>query len=561
MKPLKCALACSGAFSGLLLSTSALAGTPGWTLSEASGPVTVASSGLIRVASRGATLNAGDVIATGAKGRAVLVRGQEYLVVAPGSQIKVADPAKSGGMTQIIEQIGNVVYKIKKMTMPHFAVETPFLAAVVKGTTFSVTVTERGASVQVLEGRVEVETRDGGARYLVLPGDIGSVAGTAPGRLNVQGRETRAIDSPTAGGSVAAPTAQILQAEPAAAAEPAATTDVHAEPASANAPAGPVIAETVSEPPVVLTAETGGMVSGSLLAVATQVSIPAPTGGSSQDRAGPAAESESSAKSSGSITQGDDKGDSGKSGGSQQSSAAERGDDTRDTPRGNVKLALADDRDNGDSGKNNGNGNAGSGDRSDADEDSASGNSDGGSKSDSGDHSEADEASHSGNSDGNSKPDSSDHSEADEASHSGNGNGNSKPDSSDHSEADEASHSGNSNGNSKPASSDHSEADQASNSGNGSESGSSKGNGNAGNLASPVIADVETGSANSNGNSGNSGNKGGGNSSDSADIADSGNNGNGNGSGKLRAIVQAVSDLIKTGNSADIRALVNSNRQ
>ena len=146
-------------------------------------------------------------------------------------------------------------------------------------------------------------------------------------------------------------------------------------------------------------------------------------------------------------------------------------------------------------------------------------------------------------------------------SNSGSGSGNSKPDSSDHSEADEASNSGNSNGNSKPDSSDHSEADQASNSGNGSESGSSKGNGNAGNLASPVIADVETGSANSNGNSGNSGNKGGGNSSDSADIADSGNNGNGNGSGKLRAIVQAVSDLIKTGNSADIRALVNSNRQ
>ena len=239
---------------GLLLSTTALAGVPNWIMSEASGPVTVASSGMVRVANRGATLTAGDVISTGAKGHAVIVRGQEYLVVAPNSRIRVADPKQSGGMTQIIEQIGNVVYKIKKMATPHFAVETPFLAAVVKGTTFSVTVTETGASVQVIEGRVEVTTRDGGARYLVLPGDIGSVSAKALGRLNVQGRETRTIVSPTEGGRTTVPTAQILKADPVAA---------------ANLPADAVIAVAVSEPPVRLGPATGGMVSGALVAMAT----------------------------------------------------------------------------------------------------------------------------------------------------------------------------------------------------------------------------------------------------------------------------------------------------
>ena len=194
---------------GLLVSSAAYAGAPGWSLSETSGQVTVVSTGLVKAATRGGTVAAGDVINTGRNGRAVLVRGEEYLVVAPNSRIRVAEPAKTGGLTQIIENFGNVIYKIKKMTMPHFAVETPFLAAVVKGTTFSVTVTDKGASVQVIEGKVEVATRDGGASYLVLPGDIGSVNGAAPGSLNVQGRETRTITSPTPAVAAAAVTASL----------------------------------------------------------------------------------------------------------------------------------------------------------------------------------------------------------------------------------------------------------------------------------------------------------------------------------------------------------------
>ncbi len=254
--------------AGLLLGGSAMAGVPDWTMSESSGQVMVASSGMVRAASRGATLSPGDVIATGPKGRAVIVRGQEYLVVAPNSRIRVADPVKSGGMTQIVEQIGNVVFKIKKMATPHFAVETPFLAAVVKGTTFSVTVTEAGASVQVIEGRVEVETRDGGARYLVLPGDIGSVSGKALGRLNVQGRETKTLVSPNGGTVATAPTAEILQADP----------------VSTEAVRPTVIASAVTEPPVRLDSATGGIVSGALVAF-TATTAERDTGPASKGRA------------------------------------------------------------------------------------------------------------------------------------------------------------------------------------------------------------------------------------------------------------------------------------
>jgi hypothetical protein len=193
----------------MLASGTAFAGAPGWSISESSGQVAVVSTGLVKAAVRGGAVATGDFINTGRNGRAVLVRGEEYLVVSPNTRIRVADPAKSGGLTQIVEHFGNVIYKIKKMTMPHFAVETPFLAAVVKGTTFSVTVTEKGAAVQVTEGRVEVATRDGGASFMVLPGDIGSVSASAPATLNVQGRENRSISSPTPAAAAAAVSASV----------------------------------------------------------------------------------------------------------------------------------------------------------------------------------------------------------------------------------------------------------------------------------------------------------------------------------------------------------------
>jgi hypothetical protein len=256
---------------GLIIATmfasgAAYAGTPGWTISESAGQVSVLSTGVVKVAVRGGALATGDFVTTGANGRAVLVRGEEYLVVAPNSRIRVADPAKSGGMTQIIEHFGNVIYKIKKMTMPHFAVETPFLAAVVKGTTFSVTVTEKGASVQVVEGKVEVATRDGGASYMALPGDIGSVSAGAPASLNVQGRETRTIQSTM-------PATDAPKREPIA----ASLGDL----ADDSQPAVTVIAEAVGEGPVRLDAVSDGMVKGdsSLLAMVAIAATPnsAPT--------------------------------------------------------------------------------------------------------------------------------------------------------------------------------------------------------------------------------------------------------------------------------------------
>lgn len=172
------------------------AAVPPWTISEASSGVLVVHSGISKIAARGGRAEAGDVIVTGTNARAVLVRGEEYAVVAPNSRLQVGDPVASGGMMQFLEKAGNVVFSIRKMATPHFGVQTPYLAAVVKGTTFSVTVDDRGASVQVVEGAVEVATQDGGARELVLPGNVASVGAADLGRLTIQGTSSKVIQSP-----------------------------------------------------------------------------------------------------------------------------------------------------------------------------------------------------------------------------------------------------------------------------------------------------------------------------------------------------------------------------
>ncbi len=182
--------------AALLSSGAAYAGTPGWQVSEISGNVTVARKGVVKIAQRQTKLAPGDVIKTGPKGRAVLLRGGEYLVVSPASHIEIAAPEKSGKVTQIIEYLGNVLFRIDKKETPHFGVKTPYMAAVVKGTTFSVSVSAEGSAVQVTEGAVEVSTLDEGASELVTPGVIGMINANDPFSLVVIDGERRVIKSP-----------------------------------------------------------------------------------------------------------------------------------------------------------------------------------------------------------------------------------------------------------------------------------------------------------------------------------------------------------------------------
>ncbi|MGJ3629491.1 FecR domain-containing protein [Sphingomonas sp. MMS24-JH45] len=98
----------------------------------------------------------------------MLVRGTEFMMVAPASRLRLPAEAQASGVTRVIEEFGDVVFMDKEEDDAAFEVKTPYLAAVVKGTTFSVGQRE-GRVVQVLEGAVDVGTLDGGAHDLMPP--------------------------------------------------------------------------------------------------------------------------------------------------------------------------------------------------------------------------------------------------------------------------------------------------------------------------------------------------------------------------------------------------------
>jgi hypothetical protein len=181
----------------LSLGSGALGAAPQqWRITETAGDVRLVDGGRARPATRGALLSSGSMIATGANSRAVIVRGQEYVVVSPRSRLRVPLAAESrGGLMQMIADFGTSMFKIEKKSMPHFGVQTPYMVALVKGTTFTVSVGPDGGSVQVTEGAVQVSTLDGGASELVRPGDIATVAASDLYQLTIEGDVNKVVRS------------------------------------------------------------------------------------------------------------------------------------------------------------------------------------------------------------------------------------------------------------------------------------------------------------------------------------------------------------------------------
>ena len=86
----------------------------------------------------------------------LLKRGEEMILVSPNSVIGVPAEKKEGLSTTIKQQAGSILLDVEKRNVKHFEVETPYLAAVVKGTQFRVTVNATSTSVDVIRGQVEV---------------------------------------------------------------------------------------------------------------------------------------------------------------------------------------------------------------------------------------------------------------------------------------------------------------------------------------------------------------------------------------------------------------------
>jgi hypothetical protein len=172
--------------------SSALAAEDGvWRVSKSSGEVWTTTTGTQQASlTPKEVLRPGDIIRTGRNGRALLVRGEETILVSPNSVIGLPAEKKDGLSTTILQQAGSILLEVEKRNVRHFEVETPYLAAVVKGTHFRVSVNAASTSVDVLRGQVEVADFKTGQIAQVMPGQHATVFANGKPGLSLSGSGT-----------------------------------------------------------------------------------------------------------------------------------------------------------------------------------------------------------------------------------------------------------------------------------------------------------------------------------------------------------------------------------
>lgn len=136
---------------------------------------------------RGDVVSDERVLRTLRNGRAELQRGKEVVSLGPDTQVQIHD--KDGKQfTTVQEYFGTVEVDAEARNVQHFAVQTPFLAAVVKGTHFTVTTSETGSEVEVQRGHVEVRDALTGQKTVLAVGQNASIG--SDGSFDVEGSGT-----------------------------------------------------------------------------------------------------------------------------------------------------------------------------------------------------------------------------------------------------------------------------------------------------------------------------------------------------------------------------------
>ncbi len=135
----------------------------------------------------GSKIPHGSTVATGSSGFLIIVRGGESITLRASSRAEL--PAENAD-DQVRQSAGDLRYRITRMPNRRFAVETPYLSLLVKGTVFDVAVSDRGAQVQVTEGRVRVDAPRGQVAELT-PGQSARIAPGAQADLELRSAPDR----------------------------------------------------------------------------------------------------------------------------------------------------------------------------------------------------------------------------------------------------------------------------------------------------------------------------------------------------------------------------------
>ncbi len=125
--------------------------------------------------SRGDKVPDSRAIRTLHNGSVEFQRGEESVTLGIDTQIQIYDKVSKRPFTTVKQYFGAVTVEAEVQQVQHFAVQTPYLAAVVKGTKFTVTSGDKGASVTVHRGSVLVEESKSRNNVTITAGQSASV--------------------------------------------------------------------------------------------------------------------------------------------------------------------------------------------------------------------------------------------------------------------------------------------------------------------------------------------------------------------------------------------------
>ena len=158
-----------------------------WHVVELRGSATVMRPGVSPVSlADNAEVEPGDQIKTEVNGHVILRHGGDTVLIAPNSLVGIP-AADTGLFTRVLQTFGTVLVNVAKRPDPHFEVRTPFLAAIVKGTTFTVSADSVSSAVQVVEGVVNVVDSAQRQSVMVTAGQTARISSRTGGELRVDG--------------------------------------------------------------------------------------------------------------------------------------------------------------------------------------------------------------------------------------------------------------------------------------------------------------------------------------------------------------------------------------
>ena len=194
----------AGLVAGLLaVVIPAFASAADWRLVKATGDVRVHGAGGEWVKAKPKqALRPGESIWTGRGSRALIETDDGTVLLNSRSLVKVPAQALPDRMTVLFQGQGKVTARVRKKKEKHFSVQTPFLAAVVKGTEFTLDMGSRKTRLSVSRGVVGAVDPLSGDAVDVRAGESLTTSHT-PGASVASAQQQRSISGETveAGGS------------------------------------------------------------------------------------------------------------------------------------------------------------------------------------------------------------------------------------------------------------------------------------------------------------------------------------------------------------------------